>query len=252
LGVQLIFLAAMGYFSHFRVRNLTAAFIVGLAAAALLAHDNRSLSPHELGETTRKIRQSWFESHEHLQGRIRKGTLSVPFRIVLRSAFVELSFAETSGRFRVPVGGDMKVQKFQEGEWVSNDSFLITSPIADTLVSFEDLAFRFLDWPDPKEVETAMVGTKTCTVIRFVPPLHQSGYTAADLFLEENSLIPLRLIYYGSDGRESKRFDPVKLKRVGEDWIVKSIRVTGITEPHEKNWEPTYIEFETDASGPPK
>jgi hypothetical protein len=226
-------------------RNAFAAVVCALSFAE--AGDDLMTSPGPSGDldrAVRRIRESWFQRNEHLEGNLRMGSYSEPFYIALRGPFVEITLMRAGRRFRVPVEGSKSVEEFRDGHWAPGESMSITTSIGGTLVSFEDMAFRFLFWPKPREVGTGMIRTKVCALVRLTPPAQQSEYEFVILWLDEDSLIPLRAVCYVDD-KEIKRFDPVKLRKVEDEWIVQSIRVTCLSREAEPGWTPTYIEFES-------
>ena len=171
------------------------------------------------------------------------GSYSEPFYIALRSPFVEISLMRAGTRFRVSVEGGTAVEEFRDGRWAPSESVSMNTSIGGTLVSFEDIAVRFLFWPNPRKVGSAIVRSKICALVRFTPPSHQSEYDFVILWLDEDSLIPLRAVCYVGD-QEVKRFDPVKLRKLEDEWMVQSIRVIALSQEAEPGWTPTYIEFE--------
>lgn len=199
----------------------------------------------DLARNIRRIRDSWFKTNDRLDGKIRCADHVVPFRVSLKPQFVELAFNDEVGRFRIPIEGTV-VQEFRDGRWTLSTSASFTTAIPGTAVTLEDIAFKFLFWSDVKKTGTGMVRTKLCAIVRFTPRLDESAYSAVELWLDEDSVIPLRAVCYGSDGKEAKRFDPIKLRRIGDEWIVQLIRVTRFSAMAEPGWAPTYIEFEAE------
>jgi len=219
----------------------TAMCVLSLAEARDLRTPGAS---DDLDRAVRRIRESWFQKNEHLQGNLRMGTYSEPFYIALRATFVEMALIRAGRRFRVPVEGSKSVEEFREGHWVASESMSINTSIGGTLVTPEDMAFRCLFWPKPREVGSGMIRTKACALIRLTPPAQQSQYDFVILWLDKDSLIPLRVVCYVDD-KEIKRFEPIKLRRIKDEWIVQSIRATCLSQEAQPGWTPTYIEFES-------
>jgi hypothetical protein len=239
---------------NIRISKMTAPWRAGKKVFAVIAcamtvtgaqnGDHDGSAPEDLSASIHRIRESLFRPNDRLEAKIRRGGSFVAFVIAWKTPYVELTLDQGLGRLRIPVEGSMAVQEFRDGRWSSSESVSITTPIRGTLVSFEDMAFRFLFWPDMKKVGTAIVRTKLCSLIRFTPPANQSGYAFVEILLDKDSDIPIRVICYGADGREVKRFDPVKVHKIGDVWTVQSIRVTDAIEVRTGGWEPTYIQLE--------
>jgi Outer membrane lipoprotein-sorting protein len=222
--------------------NLLLSMVCCLLVSGVKPHGHHEAVVDPLIANIRESREGFFRSNEHLEGRIRKGGFSISFRVSLKSPYVEIWLEVSGDRFRVPVNEAMAVQELREGRWIPSQSTL-TTLIAGTPVSFEDIAFRFLFWPHPENVGTGTVRTKSCSIVRFTAPASQSAYNYVDVWFDQNSNAPLLAVCYGTDGAEVKRFDPVKFHRVEDAWVVQSVRVTDLKQMPGSLEDPTYIEF---------
>jgi hypothetical protein len=219
---------------------------LGLSSARLEIYGDENKSGlQDLVLSIRQTREALFRANEEFDGKIRKGEFSIGFRSALKAAYVELSFTGTLGRYRIPVEGSKPIEEFRDSRWSPNRSLEVKAQIPGTILSFEDISFRFLFWPDPKMIGTEVVRSRACGIIRFTPPAsNQSAYKYVDVSVDQRLGIPMRAICYGVNGQQAKRFDLIKLHKVADDWSIQLMRVTAFDEAIETRGDHTYIEFE--------
>src|SRR3989475_164340 len=110
-----------------------------------------------------------------LQGQLRENDIVIPFRLVQNGPLIRYSFTnpdevlqlrlgENSSRLDVVAGGE--TEKFPASK--------LNQRIRGTSLTYEDLAFKFLYWPDGRVLGDDSVRTRKCWKVQLRTPSRES------------------------------------------------------------------------------
>jgi hypothetical protein len=179
-----------------------------------------------------------------LQGQLRQNQTVIPFRLiqtgpVIRYSFtdpdevVQLRLGENSSRLDLVT--DTATEKFAASK--------LTQKIRGTAVTYEDLALKFLYWPDGKVLGEENVRTRRCWKLHLRPPSRDSQYSNVLLWVDQASGALMRMEGYDWNGQLAKRFEVVSAQKIDNRWFLKQMRVEELQPGTNKVQSRTYLEI---------
>ena len=97
--------------------------------------------------------------------------------------------------------------------------------IRGTSLTYEDLAFKFLYWPDGRVLGDDSVRTRKCWKVQLRTPSRESQYSNVLLWVDKASGALMRMEGYDSKGQLIKRFEVVSAQKIEGRWFLKQMRV---------------------------
>jgi hypothetical protein len=179
-----------------------------------------------------------------LEGQLRHNQTVIPFRLnqtgpLIRYAFsnpeevVQLRLGEKSSRLDLVT--DAGTEKFAASK--------LTQKIRGTAVTYEDLALKFLYWPDARVVGEETVRTRRCWKLHLRPPSRDSQYSNIFLWVDKASGALMRMEGYDWKGQLAKRFEVVSAQKIDNRWFLKQMRVEELQAGTNKVQSRTYLEI---------
>jgi hypothetical protein len=110
------------------------------------------------------------------------------------------------------------------------------------LITYEDLALRFLYWKNPRLLEAETVRTRDAWKIEIPAPRGASQYGVVRVWIDKQSAALLRIEGYDTTGRLVKRFEVVSAQKIDDQWMLKQMRVERIDPETRKTTGITYLE----------
>jgi len=186
---------------------------------------------------------------QDLTGHIRKGGTKFPVGLYLRGENVQFSYnqprTKQAIRFHMRLEDDHydlfeivggKTQRFPEAK--------LGEAIEGTDLSYEDLAMRFLYWPNGiVEGDDTIKGQK-CWQLRLVNPGGKGRYAQVRVWVHKKSRALMQVVGYNSKGRPLKRFQVTDIMKVGKVYTLRRMRVDRIEPVANKVVGLTYLEFD--------
>ncbi len=219
----------------------------------------------ETGESAEQIlrvaRQSLAPINYDLTGIMRPGGISfkkVPFKLTMFEKSLRFRFHKddkSKNPFDLTITLDLKDNRYQmfETPFGQEKKELplerYGERIRGTDVTFEDIALRFLYWPDPKRLpdEKIMRPTKrrdSC-VIECRNPIESGPYRKVLAWIDKQSGALLKIEGYGRTGKMVKQFYVRDVQRAGKgEWVLEKVRVTTFDPDSGKQKSETYMEFD--------
>ena len=97
--------------------------------------------------------------------------------------------------------------------------------VRGTDVTYEDLAMRFLYWPNAKIIKLDKVKGRECWLVRVLNPDGQGAYATVDVWIDRGSGGMIKMNGYNSGGRPIRRFEVLSGKKFGDIWMVDEMRI---------------------------
>ena len=161
-----------------------------------------------------------------LQGQIREGDRIVPFRLTQTGPTIRYSFTGPDEALQLRLGdtGSSLAQISAEGvEKIAGPEF--SQNVRGTGITFEDLALKFIYWPDAKTVGQDYINTRRVWKIELRPSGQQSQYSHVFVWCEQQSGALLRMEGYDGNNRLTKRFEVTQAQTIQGRWFLKQMRI---------------------------
>jgi hypothetical protein len=136
-----------------------------------------------------------------------------------------------------------KLRRVTSGNNVEMPLSLYSEQVRSTYINYEDLAMRFLYWPNAKVLDTDTVSFMKCWVVRVVNPDGRGPYATVDVWVHQGSGAIAQMIAYDVKGRKLKMFRVSKGQKYNGAWILKQMRVESFNVDTNKVKGRTYVEI---------
>lgn len=155
----------------------------------------------------------------------------VRFRFSNPSQIVHLDLSTVPASLRsVQAGSAASVPLSQYGESVRGFA-----------MNYEDLSMRFLYWPGAKILGERSFKTQKCWEVRVTNPDSLTPYGTVDMLVHQGSGGVARMEAYDFKGKLVKRFEVVKIQKLGNTTILKEMKVEAYDPASGKRSSITYM-----------
>jgi hypothetical protein len=214
--------------------------ILALALAPLVSAEPAPSAQEILASV--RMRQA--QQQIDLQGQLRENDVVVPFRLVQTGPSVRYIFSNPDEALQLQLG-----EKNSRLDEVSGTGSEKISPaqfdrrIRGTNLTYEDLALKFLYWPDASVVGEENIRTRNCWKLQLRPPSRDSQYASVLLWIDKNSGALMRLEGYNAMNQMIRRFEVISAQKIDNRWFLKQMRIEEM-QPGTKHvqWR-TYLEI---------
>jgi hypothetical protein len=198
-------------------------FVIGFACAALPAFAQPPPSAKEILDSVRMI-----ESRQQidLQGQLRQEDVVIPFRLVQNGPLIRYSFTNPDETLQLRLGEnssrlDLVTDAGTEKVGLSK----LQEQIRGTIVTYGDLAFKFLYWAAARVLGEESVRTRKCWKLQLRAPSRESQYSNVLLWVDKASGALMRMEGYDWNAQLIKRFEVVSAQKIEGRWFLKQMRV---------------------------
>jgi Outer membrane lipoprotein-sorting protein len=227
LNVQMTKMRSEVYFSSFGFRDSFvrrySAFVISLAFSTLALFADPAPSAKDILASVRMMEA---RQQLDLQGQLRQDNVVVPFHLVqngplIRYSFVnpnevlQLRLGENSSRLDLVTGGD--AEQFSASK--------LKQKIRGTIVTYDDLAFKFLYWSTARVLGEENVRTRNCWKLQLQAPSREAQYSNVLLWIDKASGALMRMEGYDWNAQLAKRFEVVSAQKIEGRWFLKQMRV---------------------------
>ena len=186
-----------------------------------------------------------------LSAQLRANGHKVPFQIAVRDGKISYLFENPSQEILLGLGESSSTLEERKGGK--------TQPLAPAryddsvrggLLTYEDLAMRFLYWKNPKLLGEEKVSTSAAYKIEIPAPPTATEYGSVRVWVDKSKGALTRIEGYDRNGRLSKKFSVVSVQQIDGQWMLKSISVERVDPETGKSVLRTYLEILGKASPP--
>jgi hypothetical protein len=179
-----------------------------------------------------------------LNGQLRQNEIVVPFRLTQTGPLIRYSFTNPDEVLQLRLGEkssrldlvtDAGTEKFAASK--------LNQKIRGTGVSYEDLALKFLYWPDGRVLGQENVRTRNCWKLQLGAPSRESQYSNILLWIDKASGALMRMEGYDWKSQLAKRFEVVSAQKIDNRWFLKQMRVEELQPGTNKVRSRTYLEI---------
>jgi hypothetical protein len=214
-----------------------------------------SVSIHQLGaaeampsarDILDSIRFRQAQQQINLQGQLRQNDTVIPFRLVQNGPTVRYMFSNPEEVLQLQLGEDQS-----RLDQISKDGLEKVRPaefdhrIRGTDLTYEDLALRFLYWPNAQLLGTETIRSGNCWKLELRPPAGQSQYSRVVVWVHKNSGALMRMEAYDSKGQLLKRFEAVSAQKIQDRWYLKQMRIETFQPGTNHVQSRTYLEIKS-------
>jgi hypothetical protein len=218
--------------------------LLALALALAFACPEFAASPPSAKEILDSVRMLEARQQIDLDGQLRQNEAVVPFHLsqagpLIRYAFanpdeiLQLRLGENSSRLDLVT--DTGTEKFATAR--------LNQKIRGTGITYEDLAMKFLYWPEARVVGQENIRTRNCWKLQLPAPSRDSQYSNVLLWVDKASGALMRMEGYDWNGQLAKRFEVVSAQKIDNRWFLKQMRIEELQPGTTKVRSRTYLEI---------
>ncbi len=227
---------------HVKIR-LIAAALLGFAGVASGAE-----TP-DAQEILKAVRVAQSAQEQSLNGRLRTGGKSIPFRLSMAGNTVRWDFSDPPQTLLLRLGEkDAWLEEIGKGGSQKVTAARFDDKVRDSDISYEDLSMRFLYWPKAKVLGEQTMLLQKCWIVQVEPGSRgDSQYSAVKLWISQKNGALLQAEAFGPDGKLARRFKVVSGHSLGGGlWILKQMRIEAPTTigGRTRDRTPSYLEIE--------
>jgi hypothetical protein len=168
----------------------------------------------------------------------------VPFTLTWSGPEVVFQFKNPTEILRLNLSetdSTLTQQTDQHFKKITGSKFLETVRNSD--LTYEDLAMRFLYWPQAKVESEQTIRNIACWVLLVQPPTRNSNYGSVRLWIPKEEGFFLRAETFDTHGKLLKRFEVISGQKIDNRWFLKQLRVERFDPASGKQVSRTYLDF---------
>jgi hypothetical protein len=196
-------------------------------------------------EILKTVRVAQAAQNQSLSGRLRTGAQSIPFKLTMSENAIRWDFTDPPESLLLKLGEkDSRLEQMGKGGSQKVTAARFDDKVRGSDISYEDLAMRFLYWPNATvEGEQTMLLTK-CWIVRVAPPgSGESQYSAVKVWIAKKNGAMMQAEALGADGKVARRFKVISGQSLGDGlWILKEMRIEAMSGGKDRT--PSYLQIE--------
>jgi Outer membrane lipoprotein-sorting protein len=209
-----------------------------------LASSLYSAPPPSAKEILDSVRMLEARQQMDLQGQLRTNEIVVPFHLTQAGPLIRYSFSNPEEVLQLRLGEnssrldivtDAGAEKFATSK--------LGQRIGGTGITYEDLALKFLYWPNAQVLGQENIRTRNCWKLQLRAPSRESQYSNVFLWADKASGALMRMEGYDWNGQLAKRFEVVSAQKIDNRWFLKQMRVEELQPGTNKVQSRTYLEI---------
>lgn len=234
------------YFSSMRIRSALSIFAtVTLVATTLFP--NQAHADAKAEQILEGVRHTATLQQNNLTGHLRKKGKRIPIGLFLRGENIQFQFNKDKAwqKFHMRLKkNDFDLFEIKNGKTVKFPDSKLNQPIMGTDLTYEDLAFRFLYWPNAKIEGEETIKTQKCHKIRLTNPGKGGSYNIVYIWVHQKYGALMQVAGYNDKGQLMKRFHVTNTMKVGDVQTLKKMNVETYKLGTQKVSGITYMEFD--------
>jgi hypothetical protein len=161
--------------------------------------------------------------------RVGAGSKKTPFILSIANGVVRYEFQDTKDTITLRLGEkDARLEESKGGKTERVTAAKFDDPVRDTSITYEDLAMRFLYWPDAKVVDTAAILAQSSWEVDILPPAGTaSQYAKIKAWFSKADNALMKMQGFDTAGKTIREFTVRSgMKRDGA-WYLKTMEIVG-------------------------
>ena len=161
-----------------------------------------------------------------LQGQLRQDDVVIPFRLVQNGPLIRYTFTNPDETLQLRLGeNSSRLELVSDAGTEKVGASKLQEKIRGTIVTYGDLAFKFLYWPTARVLGEENVRTRKCWKLQLGAPSRESPYSNVLLWVDKASGALMRMEGYDWNAQLIKRFEVVSAQKIEGRWFLKQMRV---------------------------
>jgi hypothetical protein len=201
-------------------------------------------APPPAKEILESVRLRQAQQQMELQGQLREGETIVPFRLTQTGPVIRYTFSKPDEALQLRLGdNDSRLEEVtREGvEKITPAQF--DHKVRGTAVTYEDLALKFLYWPNARVTGENSISLRNCWKLELKAPNRQSQYSNVWVWVDKDGGALMKLEGYDWNGKLAKRFTVVSGQKIDDRWFLKQMRIEEFDPRTGKLRSRTYLEI---------
>jgi outer membrane lipoprotein-sorting protein len=179
-----------------------------------------------------------------LQGQLRENEKVIPFHLTQTGPVIRYTFSNPDEALQLRLGeNDSRLEEVTRGGVEKITPAQFDHKVRGTGVSYEDLALKFLYWPNARVTGNDTIRTRNCWKLELKAPSRQSQYSNVFLWVDKSGGALMRMEGYDWNGQLAKRFEVVSAQKIEGRWFLKQMRIEEIQPGTGKVQARTYLEI---------
>ncbi|MFA7345584.1 MAG: outer membrane lipoprotein-sorting protein [Terrimicrobiaceae bacterium] len=179
-----------------------------------------------------------------LNAQLRANGQKVPFQIAVRDGKISYLFENPPQEILLGLGeAGATLEERKGGKTQPVAPARYDDSVRGGLLTYEDLAMRFLYWKNPKLLGEENIGPSTAYKIEIPAPPAATEYGVVRVWVDKNSGALMQIEGYDRGGRLSKKFTVVSGQQIDGRWMLKQMRVERMDPETGKAVLRTYLEI---------
>jgi len=178
-----------------------------------------------------------------LQGQLRQDNIVIPFRLIQNGPIIRYAFSNPDEILQLRLGENSSRLDLVKDTGTEKFAGKLDQKIRGTGVTYEDLALKFLYWPNARALGEETVRTRSCWKLQLPAPSRDSQYSNVFLWVDKASGALMRLEGYDWNGQLAKRFEVISAQKIDNRWFLKQMRVEELQPGTNHVQSRTYLEI---------
>jgi len=179
-----------------------------------------------------------------LYGQLRDNETVIPFRLIQTGPIIRYSFSNPAEQLQLRLGeNSSRLDVVTDTGTETLAASKLDQKIRGTGVTYEDLALKFLYWPNARVLGQENIRTRNCWKLQLRAPSRESQYSNVLLWIDKTSGALMRLEGYDGNGQLTKRFEVVSAQKIDNRWFLKQMRIEELQPGTNKVQSRTYLEI---------
>jgi hypothetical protein len=210
-------------------------------ALTLLANGEPAPSAQEILASVRMLET---RQQMDLHGQLRDNETVIPFRLIQTGPIIRYSFSNPAEQLQLRLGeNSSRLDVVTDTGTETLAASKLDQKIRGTGVTYEDLALKFLYWPNARVLGQENIRTRACWKLQLRAPSRESQYSNVLLWIDKTSGALMRLDGYDWNGQLTKRFEVVSAQKIDNRWFLKQMRIEELQPGTNKVQSRTYLEI---------
>ncbi len=196
-------------------------------------------------EILRTVRAAQTAQQQSMNGRLRGGWKTIPFKLTMSGNTVRWEFSDPPQTLQLRLGEkDAQFEEIGKGGAQKVAAARYDDKVRESDISYEDLSMRFLYWTNATVEGDATMLLQKCWMVRVEPPSKNSSqYGSVKLWITKNGGALMQAEASGHDGKLARRFKVISGQSLGDGlWMLKQMRIEKMTAGADKT--PSYLEMD--------
>ena len=221
-------------------------FVIGHSAFGIFLAFTLSIAaaPPSAKEILDSVRMLESRQQIDLDGQLREHEKEIPFHLTQTGPLIRYSFADPDEVLELRLGEDgSRLDLVTDAGSEKFSVEKLSEKIRGTALTYEDLALKFLYWPNARVLGDETVRTRSCWKLQVVAPSRNSQYWNVVIWVDKASGALMRMEAYAWDGKLAKRFEVISAQKIDNRWFLKQMRVEELQPGTNKVQARTYLEI---------